>query len=313
MSGRKYSQVELAAQVSETIRCRIAAEDALVQADSLSTALAKAAKTTAALRETARAAASRIDQIRSELETTRKGSTQARLLRLDIQAVRGQRAQVDALRRELSEIGQRCQAACGAGGAHLEAAAVADRIAREREAVEPWLGAEYTDIREKAQVLLVDIEREIRMSGTAPSASRIRPVSDDHEQLLERVKGRRLRDADRRYIAEALQRVCTADLGFAATILAQRSPLEDLIVEVNTHAYGMMQFRLELDGTVRSQSEMITDTVCPTNFGKLEARLREMGVVSRFVYEADQTPVIISKDQRPEPQVSPERTSQSGG
>ena len=44
--------------------------------------------------------------------------------------------------------------------------------------------------------------------------------------------------------------------GLSVRLAGRRSgPLEDLVLEVDTYAYGIIQFRLMLEGTIRSLSD----------------------------------------------------------
>lgn len=302
MSGRKYSKVELAAQVREAIGCRTAAEEALMHATGLVRSLNEAARTTGALGNQARSANTGLTEIREELKSMTEAFAEAKLMRLELGDIRARRGRVDDLRKRLEEIARSCREGCGAAGVRAEAARLFDEASRERHALEPWLGPEYASFVSQARELLDETDREIRATGSAHDlAARVPSLDQQHVRMLERVSERRASDAERRYVAEALQRVCTEELGFAVTARPQKTPLDDLVMEVDTFAYGIILFRLQLDGTLRSQSDL-GEASCPANFQMIEQRLRSLGVASSFRYESDQQPVVIEKDEKPAPQ-----------
>lgn len=301
MSGRKYSQVELAAQVREAIRCRLAAEQALGAAEGLATSLAATAQTVAALQDAAHSVERTLGELRGELASMEQSFAEANLMRLDLAEVQARRQHVDELRRQLDEVARSCREGFGAAGLRVEAARLVEQSAREREALGPWLGGEYDDFAASAASALAETDREIRATGAAASAaSRLGALGERFDQLVARVAERREQDADRRYIAEALLQICKADLGFAARILPQAAPIDDLVIEVDTFAYGLLEFRLLLDGTIHSQSALV-ETSCPVHFGTIEKRLRALGVLSSFRHEDDERPVVIEKDEKPVP------------
>jgi hypothetical protein len=301
MSGRKYSQVELAAQVREALRCRLAAEQALGVAEIMAGTLAEAAQTVEALQDAATSVRETLASLHHEIASMQKSFSEAYLMRLDPSEVRARRERVNNLRGRLDAVVRNCREGCGASGVRVEAARLVEQVAQERTALLPWLGEEYDAFATGAVSALAETDREIRTTGSAAiAASRILALGEDLDRMTARVTTRREQDADRRYIAEALLRVCREDLGFAAKILPQKAPIDDLVIEVDTFAYGLLQFHLLLDSTIRSQSEL-TEASCPIHFGAIENRLRSLGVLSNFRYEGDQRPVVIERDAKPTP------------
>jgi hypothetical protein len=301
MSGRKYSQVELATQVREALRCRLAAEQALGAAEIFTGALAEAAQTVEALQDAASSVRETMASLHREIAAMQEAFSEANLMRLDPSEVRARRERVNTLRGRLDAVMRNCREGCGAAGVRVDAARLVEQIAQERASLLPWLGEEYDAFATGAASALAETDREIRATGSAAIvASHIRALGEELDQMVARVATRREQDADRRYIADALLKVCREDLGFAATILPQKSPIADLVIEVDTFAYGLLQFRLLLDGTIRSQSELM-EASCPIHFGAIEKRLRALGVLSNFRYEGDQRPVVLEKDEKPTP------------
>ncbi|HSS76187.1 MAG TPA: hypothetical protein VLV54_05525 [Thermoanaerobaculia bacterium] len=301
MSGRKYSQVELAAQVREALHCRLAAEQALSAAESLAGTLAETARTVAALESSAQSVEQTLGELRGELTALEETFVEANLMRLDPEAVRARRERVDALRHRLDEVARSCREGFGAAGLQVEAARLVEQSARERSTLRPWLGSEYDDFAADAAATLAETDREIQATGAAASAApRLRALGERFDELVARAARHQEQDAGRRYIAEALRQICKADLGFAARILPQEAPIDDLVIEVDTFAYGRLEFRLLLDGTIHSESELV-ETSCPVHFGTIEKRLRSLGVLSNFLYEDDERPVVIEQDAKPAP------------
>lgn len=301
MSGRKYSQVELQNNVREAIRCRLAAEDALASAESLHKVLSDAARTTESLKPAARVAGDSLEQIRQELKSLTSKFQESALMRLDLSEVRRQRKKVDDLKGSLESISRQCLEGQSAAGLRAEIQRVADELDRRSETLEPWLRDVYGEYTAQTRDLLRRADEEIRATGsTGALAEQVPEHAARYNSMLNRVEERRNKDAERRYVAEALQKICTREFGFSAKILSQEGPLDDLIVEVDTFAFGIMRFRLELDGDIHSQSDADV-SACPTNFKQIEEHLKSLGVISNFRYEADQSPVVISNQAKPLP------------
>ncbi|MGH9935242.1 MAG: hypothetical protein ACREAM_03295 [Blastocatellia bacterium] len=301
MSGRKYSEVELANNVREAIRCRLAAEEALSRAESLTAALTDAARTTDALGPAAQTAEETLSQIREELRLLSEQFQESRLMRLDLSEVRRRRARVESLRTKLQTIIHQCREGQSAAGLRAELARVEDELARSHDALEPWLRDVYETYTRETRGLSSQADQEIRATGSLGSLSQqILAHGAELQGMLDRASERRGQDAERRYAAEMLRQVCVSQMGFSARLLPQNGPLDDLVVEVDTMAYGIIHFRLQLDGVIRSQSEMVVAS-CPANFKEIEKNLRSLGVISNFRYEGDQSPVVITDDAKPLP------------
>jgi hypothetical protein len=304
MSGRKYSEVELANSVREAIACRMTAEDAARRASYLAASLREAAERVDALRPTAEAVEQALAAIREQLSAIEGEFHQNCLMQLELEDVRRRSAAMERLRGNLEQIAARCRSGENAAAARAEVGALEAQLESERAALEPWLRDVYPDYVERTKRLAVALDDEIRATGSSSAASRVRDHAGEFDQMRAKASGRRAQDAERRYIADAVRRVCT-EMGFEAALLPQKSALEDLVVEVNTFAYGILHFRLELGGTIRSQSEL-SETTCCANFGMIEDKLRSLGVISAFRYEGDQSPVRIEKGAKELPGSEPQ-------
>ncbi|MEW6209240.1 MAG: hypothetical protein AB1631_12790 [Acidobacteriota bacterium] len=311
MSGRKYSLVELANNVRGAIRCRLEAEEACAHAESLVAALTEAARSTPALMEAASSAGRTFAEIKNHLDDLSKTFDESRMMQLTLDQVQQERQRVERLKLNLDRISNECRAGNEAAALRVELVAVIDRLQKDRDEIEPWLRDVYDPFTEETRRLLEQSDEEIRARGSISAlAGRIHQQIARYEAMREKAAERRLLDRERRHIAYALKSVC-AEMAFDANLLPQSGPLEDLVVEVNTFAYGMLEFRLQLDGTIRSRSEMIEASCC-ANFSMIEDKLRALGVLSGFRYEADQQPVRLRKGEKSLSDSEPGATRREG-
>ncbi len=298
MSGRKYSQVELANNVREAIRCRLVAEEAVARAEGLASALREAAVSTPALQCAVSTATEALGRIHHQLDTMRDEFVESRMLRLDLDQVRVHRRAVDELKAEILELERQCRAGRDSAAIRVELASVLDHLVREQSQLETWLSDEYAAYLGQTRRLLNQVDEDIHRKGVIEgSADVFAGHSARFEALLARAHEHRALDAERQYVARALAEICTRDMGFSVKVLPQKSSLDDLVVEVDTFAFGLIHFRLQLDGTIRSQSELV-ETSCCANFALLEDRLKSLGVISSFRYEGDQRPVRLQKGEK---------------
>lgn len=297
MSGRKYSQVELANNVREAIRCRLAAEESLARAETIVAALAEAMQTTPALAAAVVSARETLAQIRQQLESMTETFAPSQLMQLTLARVQAQRQRIELLQTQLEQIAQQGRAGSQAATHRAELAAMLDRLQKDRDELEPWLRDVYASFTSETCTLLEHADQEIRASETLDATvARILHQLAQYDAMIGRAGERRARDRERRYVAAALEQVCR-EMAFAPQLLPQASLLEDLVLEVETYAYGVIHFRLQLDGTIRSQSELV-ETSCCANFAMIEDKLRALGVLSGFRYEGDQRPVRLQKGEK---------------
>jgi hypothetical protein len=305
MSGRKYSRVELLTSVREALTCLREAEDAVRRAAPLAQELERAAIDSEPLRPAAVSIRATMRVLNERVASMTAEYTESHMMRLDPVAVRRRRDDVDTLRRDIEDVMRRCRDAAGAVAVRAEMSACLVQLEADRSRLEPWLGDRYASYVERTRALLSDL------GATSTISSRVAAHAAELDSLRQQASERSALDTERRYVATALQRVCRDELGFTARLLPQSTPIEDLIVEVDTVAYGLMQFRLELDGTARSESEVLGS--CPSIFGRIEDTLKTLGVVSAFRYEADHRPVRLEQAARELPAMEAWRDTHSRG
>jgi len=304
MSGRKYSQVELANNVREAIACRMAAAEAYARAQTLVAALGEAAATTAALKSLAASAEATLNEIRQQLESLKDLFHESQMMAMPLSQVRAQRQKVEQLKTQLEDIAKKCREGNSAAAQRAELSALQKLLEKNRLDLEPWLRDVYDNFTQETTELITHADQEIQATGAMPSvAGKVPEQAAQYQHMIAKVDERRKSDAERQYIAQKLQQVCK-EMGFDAKLLPQKGLLDDLVLEVDTYAYGLVHFRLQLDGTIRSQSEMI-EPACCLNFAMIEDQLRTMGVISSFRYEGDQQPVRLRKGEKSLPDSEP--------
>jgi len=300
MSGRKYTRAELADQVTEAIECKTAAEQVLARAESLVAALTEAAFLTESLRPAAESAREALRDITHQLADLTAAFGESRLMRLTLEEVQQKRRAVAALRDRLEALTKSCREGSASAAIRAELAALVGEIDACRAELEPWLGEAYSAFVRETKELVEQVDSEMRRDGAiGDSGQRVSSQEARFSRLRETAAEHVSMDAQRRYVAQALEAVCR-EMGFAVRPLALQSPLDDLVLEVDTYAYGVIHFRLQLDGIIRSQSEMV-EASCGANFERIEEGLRELGVASGFRYEGDQRPVRLEKGSKSVP------------
>ena len=255
--------------------------------------LNEVADTTPALQIAAEIATDTLSQIRQELKSINEDFSHSRLMRLELTEVRRRKAMVEQLQSKLATIIRQCRDGQSAAGLRMELARIADELERNQASFAVWLPDVYEGYVQTTRELLHQSDKELGATGRLSTLERqILDHTGAFQGMIDQSSERSSQDAERRYIAKALLKICKSELGFAATLLPQNSPIDDLVVEVNTFAYGILHFRLQLDGAIRSQSEMATVS-CPANFKAIEKQLHSLGVITNFRYEGDQSPVVF--------------------
>jgi len=296
MSGRKYSQVELEAAVRETLAAGLAARDALARAEALSEALRAIPDAGPATRAAAEEIGRAVDALRAGLRTLGGQLGGDQLSRLELDQVVAHRRRTEKIRHELDEIMERARGAQEVGLLGAQVAALLLELNRASGELEGWVGDDCRQLQQAVTSLLQRIEAGGPLSADqrAALASAARGHEASREGLMVRAAENRRKDAERRYVASALRQVCTKTMGFGVETLPLGRPTDDLVLEIDTYAYGKLRFRLELAGTLRSDSSLMQATCC-LNYATIEDRLKELGVVSSFRYEGDQQPVRLEK------------------
>ena len=301
MSGRKYSQAMVENAVREAIRHALAAEQALEGASSLVAGMEQAALVTESLRPSCELARKALAKLEAQVRETRVTVEPGKLGHLTPPEISRRRDAMAALRAELDEIATRCREGNAAAGVLAEIARVHETLEQGAETLEPWTRDTFAGFSASVANLLAETRAAVASAGSARGLEdRIRSTAASLDEMQRAADGRRVMAAEREYIATALARVCSADLGFAVTRLSQSGPLDDLVLEVDTFAYGLLHFRLQLDGMIRSESPLVAAS-CPSNFKLIEDRLRSLGVLAAFRYEADQRPVTLTSDAKRPP------------
>jgi hypothetical protein len=294
MSGRKYSEIELNNNIREAIRCRLEAEEACVRAESLVASLAQAAAMTTTLQPLVASAQETLDAARQQLELTKETFDDGQMAQRSLSEVQRERSKVQHLTVALKQLDERCLAGNYAAATRAKLASMLDLLVKQRDEIEPWLRDVYAQFQEDSRSLLAQADNEIGRSGT------INPLKEDIDQQIrkldehmQKVSERRTQDAERHYVAIALEKVCI-DMAFGPKYLPQDGPLDDLVLEVNTFAYGLIHFKLQLDGTIHSESKLV-ESSCFANYTTIEEKLRDLGVLTEFRYEDDGKPIRLRR------------------
>lgn len=293
MSGRKYSRVELANSVRELLASRIVAEQACAHSKALVSTLQDSVRTTQALRSTATAVAAALNVAAQKLRELTENLSETALMSQSMEQVRSTQQRLQQLTLELEEIGRRCRSGSISADLRMDLTTLLHEVGQRQAELLPWLKDTYEAFHQITGALIAQVDQQLASSGSIEGMEDViaRQIAS-FAGMQDRAAERQIQDAQRKYVATALIKVCH-DMGFATRVLEQNSPLEDTVIEVNTHAYGIIEFRLMLEGTIRSLSEMISNS-CSANFKQIEEGLRNLYVGSEFCYEGDQSPVCLT-------------------
>jgi hypothetical protein len=294
MSGRKYSQIVLKNTIKEAIECGIELRNAYDRAQSLVHALSKASQSTKELETLRDSGISLLRAAGEELDSLDSRCNESSMRRLKIDQVSEMKRSMQSLKGEIDDLSDRCRRAGEAAAKRIILEALQGHLVEKRDGLEPWLPGAYQVLCSDIAFLLGEIDGLIRKNGAIDSLDgEIEAINARYRVSIGAAMERQKKSREREYIAGALADVCKV-MGFKVATLPQKSVVDDLVLEVDTYAYGVMHFRLELEGSIRSQSEMIRAS-CDKNFQEIEDGLRGLGVVSRFCYEGDQSPVCLRK------------------
>ncbi len=295
MSGRKYAKYELERNIRESLQCKVEAWDLLIEAGARVNALAESMQNVPALKSILDKAQADMAEIQQKLAETDKDLTSSKLKRLSSEKVRTYRADITNLRRKLEEIIVDCRKGQTGGSLRVEIASMLNQLNMQQETIRPWTDEAYDNLHEQVKELLKISDQELHMTGSVSvSMDDINDLLNKFSVIRKQAAEIRFQDEQRRYVLEALLAVCK-ELGFAGTTFEQDRPDDDLIVDVNTYSHGVIRFRLMLDGTIRSASEMV-EASCGERFTVIEDKLRNIGVVTGFRYEGDQRPVRLERN-----------------
>ncbi len=296
MSGRKYSEVQLANSIKDAISCRLATEQTYARAESLVSSLREAAAATRSLKPLAESAQETLAEIKAQLDSLRDKFDERHMARLSLEQVQTERRKVDGLKTRLEDIDRQCRAGSNAASLRARLVTVLNLLEKKHDEIEPWLRDVYSTFDEECRVLLARVDDEIQRTGSIGTLTAdIDKRVTQFDKHMDDVSKRQTLDAERRYVASALEKVCTS-IAFKPKLLPQSGPLDDLVLEVDTRSYGVIRFKLELDGQIQSDSKL-DESSCCVNFTMIEEKLRTFGVLSEFRYE-DDVPVHLRKGEK---------------
>jgi hypothetical protein len=300
MSGRKYSQYALEQSIQEALRCGIDARDLAVEADARVQALAALAEQVPAVRAVVASVGRVVDEIRRRLAAIEGELNVREATRLAVGRVDDFRREITDLRRRLDEVSAQSGAGQDTAARRIELAALLHQISSQEGELRDWATDDYDRLHQELKNLVSQADVALQSGLASAGVPEVEPVAGHLARLREEVSSKRLKDRERRYVLEALVKVCES-LGFKVTIVPSQRPTDDLVVEVNTFAHGVIQFRLQLDGYLRSESSIVP-LACDVRFGALEEKLRGLGVITAFQYEADQRPVRLQRGSKSLPE-----------
>jgi hypothetical protein len=294
MSGRKYSRIELVNRIRAAIQLHAEAREALSAASAQLEALARESGGASTYEKFRVEAAGQLASLRAEFEALGQRISAAEGTDPDdLDEIDAIRARIAAASTATSKTWSDLRTANERLSHRLELVGLRDRVAAGRTEFACWAPNLLADLESHLTATIQSLEGSATAAGI-DIASILGDARDRYAALCESCRQNREAAEDRRFVADAVEKVCL-DLAFSVRREPQQSPLEDLLLVVDTHAYGSVRFRLELEGNIRSESEL-AEPACGLNFPLIEKRLRAYGVLSAFRYEADQRPVRIKDD-----------------
>lgn len=298
MSGRKVATITLDEALQQELRSRTAADDALTRARSLLAALVAQADQAPAFSE-------RVPEIQRGFDDIQRSwPTDGEALR-SVSSAQSRRNTFENLTSRLRTIANDCRRELRLAEVRFTLSALLAEVEARAPELRPWLGDGWNDFAGRVRARLRKLDARIaRGRGPATDGTAVDDLAAELDRLLERAAADRQRAAERRHVADAIEQVC-AEMGFAATLKPPSAPTDDLVVTVETHAYGLIEIRLALDLTWRSESSGLTTRDCGRTFPLIEGKLRGLGVRSPFRYEADDRPVDSARDARSLPGTAP--------
>jgi hypothetical protein len=308
MSGRKYSQYALEESIHEALRCGIDARDLAVHADGRIQALDELTEQVPAARAVTASVRPVVGEIRQRLAAI-EGELNVR------EATRMSLGRVQDLRREITDLGRRLEEVTARTGAgqdiatrRIELAVLLHQIISQEGDLRDWATDDYDRLRQHVEALVIQADAALESGVSSAGVTEVRQLAGQLASLRELVSSKRLQDQERRYVLEALVKVCQS-LGFKLSVVPSQLPTDDLVAEVDTYSHGVIQFRLQLDGYLRSESSIVP-LACDVRFSALEEKLRGLGVITAFQYEADQRPVRLQRGSKSLPETGAARSAQ---
>ena len=297
MSGRKVTPITLDVAVRTAVRLQGTAEDARTRARSIVTALTARIGRSGAPSAGVAALRRRIGEIEERWpEETR---------RLTVSRAQRRAEKFRELGDEFSTVASDARAMLGAADVRAATAAVSAEVEARDSELRPWLGDRWDDFAGRVRGLLAQADQAIRSGRGATDRATVERLAAELDELLQQVAADRQEAAEREHVAAAIEEV-GGEMGYAVTRRPLEAPQDDLVLDIDTYAYGRIQVRLEFGTftagavpgghepggiTWRSESAGLSRSECGTTFPDIAERLRRLGVGTRFTYEQDGQPV----------------------
>lgn len=257
MSGRKYTQVELDAaramalengdRAMEAVgRCeqRIAEFEAAVEAESDVPNLFR--DLLVKLHQAAREARQQCDLARETLKNTS----------LDMDAVERQQKDIADCTTRLDTLDRQVRTCLSGLGIETRCEAFRARVENERDRFRLWDSDRYDRVAQDARSVQNDLRNALgRGEGVEGFGERLDETVQQWEMLVEDVEQREHQNRRREMVIEAIEGCCEK-LGYTASRCQQPDPNKAIELAVDTKYYGKILFTLELDGPLRSQSDV---------------------------------------------------------
>jgi hypothetical protein len=285
MSGRKYAEYQVERSIREALQCGMDAADLAAEADSQLQALAELADGVPAVKAFMNSVESVVGEVRQRLDVIERELTAKRWFGLSLERVGALRAELANLRNRLRGEVERCRASQHAAASRLQLAALVRKMALQALELRAWTADAFDEFQRSVEKLVAQADASVAAGSPAANPFDVESLVRRWGNLRDGVDQMRLQNCQRQYVYEALTKVCQS-LGYEVHSQPSERPTDDLVAEVNTFSHGMIRFRLQLDGVIRSESTMIPHS-CDRGFGAIEDKLRKIGVMTAFHYEDD--------------------------
>ncbi len=312
MSGRKYSQVQLDAaravalengdRAMEAVgRCeeRIAEFEAAVRAESNVPELFR--ELLVELHQAAGEAKEQCDSARRTL--------QKRFIGMEV--VRGQQSRIADCTARLDALDRQARTCLSGLGIETRCEAFRARVENERDRFRLWAPDRYDAVLRDVRSLQGDLRNALgRGAGVEGFGQRLDRTVGQWETLVGDVEQREHQNRRREMVIDAVKGCCQT-LGYSVSRRQQPDPNQTVELVVDTQLYGEILFTLELDGLLRSRSDVWLDeqqsvfdgsgsdqeqAPCKHWANELTEKMKEnYGMELAFRYEDSQKPVDQSR------------------
>jgi len=155
-----------------------------------------------------------------------------------------------------------------------------------------WKSEEYEKIKEKENAIISLINKE----NFRESEGKIDDLKEEINRMKMETSELEEKDNQRRYVLEALRKVCK-DMGWEEKEIENlENPKEAIIFKVDTYSSGTMTFYISLE-KIKVYSPLVKDDgTCIKEFNKVSEKLKGLGVETKFKMEGDgEEPKLIQK------------------